>query len=297
MFNLLRGELYKLRKSKSFIICCLIMTLSIFFMYGAVKYAEGLDMEQATENGVQVESEQSDENDVQVENEETAENGVKFEVEVNEEETETVKEETNWIIMMSETMLKGFIILFILIFSCSFISSEYKNGAMKNITGKGYGRGKIFLAKYMATMIGTFLMVVLAVIASVIGGIIFYGTDGMNGEMIKDLMIFTGIEGLLAMGISGVYAVVSEFCRNQGIALGIGFGEILFQDAILLMLDKIFSKWDIQLSKYFIFSIVQEIPIDSFDEKIVIRAMVSLAVTVVTVGLIGIAHFKKTDIK
>lgn len=285
MFNLLRGELYKLRKSKSFIVCCLIMTLSIFFIYGMVKYVENLDTTQPAQNGVQAENEKS------------AGNGVKFEVEVNEEKTETVKEETNWIIMMSETMLKGFIILFILIFSCSFISSEYKKGAIKNITGKGNGRGKIFLAKYMTTMIGTFLMVVLAIITSLIGGIIFYGTDGVNGEMIKNLMIFTGIEGLLAMGISGVYAVISEFCRNQGIALGIGFGEILFQDAILLMLDKIFSKWDIQLSKYFIFSIVQEIPIDSFDEKIIIRAMVSLAVTIITVGLIGILHFKKTDIK
>lgn len=295
MFNLLRGELYKLRKSKSFIICCLIMILSIFFMYGVVKYGESLEKEKAAENEVQVENEQAVENDVQTENEQSAENGVKFEVSVNEEAAET--DEINWIITISETLMKGFIILFIAIFSCGFILSEYKNGAIKNITGKGYGRGKIFLAKYMTTMVGTFLMVILAIIVSLIAGIIFYGTDGINGEMIKYLMIFTGIEALLAMGISGVYAVVSEFCRNQGVALGIIFGEILFQDFLLLMLDNILSKWNIQPSKYFIFSIVTEIPIDCFDEKIVIRAMASLAVTVITVGIIGVLHFKKTDIK
>lgn len=164
MPKLMYSEFYKLRKSKSFYICGIVTIVFVLLVYGTFFLMDKAQQEHV-ENGSY---------------------GVTVTVE-NVEENAPVWDSIE-ILDVEQQMFGGFAGIIIAVFSAIFVIGEYGNGAMKNITGKGYARWKIFLTKYIATGIAVILLLLFMVFAVVLFGIIFKGSGGLTGEF----FIFAG---------------------------------------------------------------------------------------------------------
>lgn len=276
MLNLLSGELYKLRKSKCFLVCLALMVVSVIFMYGTLYLAN--EMQQGEiENG-------------------TA--GVVVSVDVQESsEGETVLEN----IMISEVLqvvMGGFCSFIVVIFNAIYVIGEFGHGAIKNMAGKGYSRSKIFISKYVSCLLGTVVMLVTGAVSNLAVGCIVIGTDSVNGVMLKDYTICTLLMSGLILAISSLVVAISEISRN--LAVGISIAVCIvggISSLIFLGVDLVLKRFSVQPSQYWLMNLLQECPYTDFGGEIVQRIIVSIVFWTSVSIVIGLCHFRKADIK
>lgn len=276
MLNLLSGELYKLRKSKGFLVCLVLTVVSVIFMYGTLYLAN--EMQQGEiENG-------------------TA--GVTVFTDGQESsESENVLEDIT-ISEVLQVIMGGFCSFIVVIFNAIYVIGEFGHGAIKNMTGKGYSRSKIFISKYVSCILGTVIMLVTGAVSNLAVGCIVIGTDDINGIMLKDYTIYTILMLGLIMAISSLVVAVSEISRNLAVGISIavcivgGISSLFFSG-----LDLVLKRFSVQPSQYWLMDLVQECPYTDFGGEMIQRIIISIVFWTSASIIIGIYHFHKADIK
>lgn len=279
MINLLNGELYKLRKSKCVYICSITMIVFVMVMYGTLKLADKIQQGEI-ENGSM---------GVIVSEEKMEENGEGF---------TSIFDQIS-ILDILQQMCGSFSGIFTAIFAAIFVYKEYGNGAIKNVTGKGYGRWKVFASKYIITMAAAAIMMMIMMIVTLLFGIVFKGTEELNGEFLKNLCIYGGIQLLLGAALVGLIISVNEFCRNLGVGIAISLCFICFSDFISAGFDLIlkYCHFDFKISDYWLLDLMGNCPLTDIEKSFVTRAVLTAIFWIVFSFGIGVLHFKKADIK
>lgn len=277
MINLLRGEFYKLRKSKCVYICGIVMIVFVLFLYGTLYLADRIQQGEM-------------------------ENGsygffVSEELEGKDGQEPLSVWDTVGILDVEQQMFSNFAWIILTVFSSVFVIGEYGNGTVKNMVGKGYERWKIFLAKYIATTVTAILMLLIMAGATLILGTIFRGTDGLNREFYQNLCSYTGIQILFGAVLIGIVIAVSEVCRNLGAGIAISIGIISFSSLITAGLDLVFHKWNFKPSDYWITDLIVNCPVTDIDKNFLIRAVITSVVWIVLIFGMGVLHFGKADVK
>lgn len=273
MPNLMHSEFYKLRKSKSFYICGIVMIAFVLILYGTLMLLDTAQQEEVGSNsyGVTV----------------TAENA---------EENASVWDSIG-ILDVEQQMFGGFAGIITTVFAVIFVIGEYGNGAMKNMAGKGYARWKIFLSKYIVTGAAVILLMLWMVFAIVLFGSIFTGTGGLNGEFFKNLCKYTAVQLLLGVVLTGIMITISEFCRNLGAGISIGICVVIFSTTLTSALDLVFRKLSFRPSDYWLLDLVEQCPVTGIDIRFLVRAAASAVFWMALSLFAGIWHFRKTDVK
>ena len=111
MINLMRGELYKLFKSKCFYVCSIVLVSFVLLMYGMFSLVDMVDKEEAAMAGNV---------------------GITVSVETNMPEELPIWEQMG-VIDLVQMMFSSMGSLLIAIFASVFVCSEYTCGAIKNI--------------------------------------------------------------------------------------------------------------------------------------------------------------------
>lgn len=273
MFNLLSGEFYKVRKSGSFYVCCIILVSFLLLIYGAFKLADAGEQENMENNPVQV---------------------------VNTVESGSDSSDAGILILdVEQVMIRIILGIVTAVFASIFVIGEYGNGAIKNITGKGYSREKIYLAKYLITIIAIIIMFIITVIATLLCGIIFYGMDGINAEFFKELCQYAGIQLLLETAFIGVVVAIDEISRSKGVAVAVSLGLVMASDLVFVAIDAflLYIKVDFRTSKYWITRLISECPVSGIDNEFVMRVIGSVVFWTIAALAAGLIHFKKADVK
>lgn len=269
MFNLLNGEFYKWKKSKSFKVCCLITILFILFMYGSFLLADKVQKGEM-ENG-------------------TA--GV-----VVETESESIMDSIG-ILDMEQLIFGSVAGIVTAVFVCIFVIGEYGNGAIKNIVGKGTSRNSIFLAKYFMAMIATIFLLIIIGIVTLICGLFILGMDSMNAEFIKNLCQYVGIQILLGAAFAGIIVAIGELSRNLGVGISVCLGVYMIAGTLFSGLDLLFHKVDFKPSDYWIGNLVTKCPLNNISGDFMSRVMIAVIFLIVVSMAAGMLHFKKADVK
>lgn len=115
MINLLSSELYKLRKSKSFLVSGILSAVFVLFLYVFYALAVGGMLNMPDAEGTAI--------------------------------LESVPNQ-GILEVMRQTYANSNAIIFVTIFVCLFVLGDYSGGAIKNLVGKGARREEIFLAKF-----------------------------------------------------------------------------------------------------------------------------------------------------
>lgn len=273
MINLLYGEFYKLRKSKCVYICCMILIVCVAFIYGMFVIADKIQKGEAENSPL-----------------------VMVEVENNTEAASSIWEEIS-VLDIAQQLFGAFAGIITAIFASIFVIGEYGHGAIKNVTGKGYARWKIFFAKYLSTTLVTVLMLIIMSIANLLCGIIFMGTDGLNMEFYQNWCSYTGIQLLFGAALVGIIIVISEICRNLGTGISIGICLVSLSSLVTGGLDMVFYRWNMKPSDYWITDLISNCPITNIDSEFMIRAVAASVVWIVLSLCIGGLHFQKADVK
>lgn len=278
MFNLLKGEAYKLVKSRAFYVTCLIGVISVIFLYGMLITASKIQSGEMANGSAGV---------------------VVSDEEMQESSVPLLEELTTLDIL--QQMYPNFTVFFIAVFNSIFVIGEYANGMIKNIVGKGYARWKVFISKYvMSVLAASFLMILTTVVTMIIG--YFVGTgQSAGGAPFMDILKYVGIQLLLCIAYCGVVVTVSELCRSMGAGIAVNFAIATFSVIVVIALDRlvqlILPQLDFKISSYWLIGLMSECPVKDISVEVVLHIVIVSVIWIIITAGIGIFHFKKADIK
>lgn len=278
MFNLLKGEFYKLIKSRAFYVTCLVGIISVIFLYGMLLTASKIQSGEVENGSV----------------------GVVVSDEEMQESSVPVLEKLTTLDILQQ-MYSNFTVFFIAVFISIFVVGEYTNGVIKNIVGKGYARWKIFISKYvMSALAAAFFMILTTVVTVVIGYFVGAG-QAADSVSFMELLNYVGIQLLICIAYCGVVATVSELCRSMGAGIAVNFAIATFSVIIVIALDDlvqlILPQSDFKISSYWLVSLMSECPIKDMKVESVLHIVAVSVIWIILTAGIGIFHFKKADVK
>lgn len=279
MFNLLSGEFYKLKKSRSMLVCCIVIVGFVLFLYGMLimldKVMKG-EIESSSVGMVYVSEDEIDEN------------------------MESVFDEITIMEVLEQMFysLGGFVTA---VFTAIFVIGEYTNGAAKNIVGKGIARWQIFLVKYIAVLAAAVLQLLILIIVTIICGAVIEGTERFDTVFWKNLCTYIGIQLLLGTAFAGVIAAISEICRNLAAGISIGLGLVCFSTPLTMGLDLLakllFPQAEWKPSDFWLRDLIANCPNRDIDKGFLERAIIAATLWTLFAAIVGIVHIRKADIK
>lgn len=274
MLNLLSSELYKLKKSKSFKVCLiasLCMIVYIFVMFGMIMAISTGSMENGTAG-----------------------------IMVTTQGTEDIADELfNSILdVISQIYSMGFGTIFVAIFICIWVISEYSNGAIKNVTGKGYTRKQVFLAKYLSTNLATCIMHISCLIVTTLGALIL-DRNGVNAQFFQNLFLYAALQILFGIALTGIIIAICEISRNIAAGISISLAIVIFSNVIVQGIDLFFETLHINFktSTYWITNVISECPIIDCTMDFIGRGIYVAMMWIALSFVLGMVHFERTDIK
>ncbi len=275
MFNLLRGELFKLKKGKNIWVCLIIIVVFVLLLYFILNMVDNMKQIESTKTNIS--------------------NNLSVGVTVPEGISSVWNE--FGIIDVTQQVLGGIGAILTAVFACIFVIGEFNNGSIKNIVGKGYARWKVFAAKYIATVVVAACMLLFMVIVTFIFGVIIVGTGNINASNLYDLSVYAGIEIILGASLTGIMVVVSECTRNLGAGITISMGIIMFSSLLTSGLDLLCHSLQFKPSDYWLMDLIGNCPATGIESEFVVRAVIMSFVWIALSMTLGMVHFQKADIK
>ena len=192
MINLLKGDFYKLKRSKSFYICTSICVglIAFFAAYIAIDYASFEKLKE-----------------------------------------QVYLSTFAWIYLpFNETsFLPTFMPIFQAIFITMFVTSEYTSGTIKDGVSLGYSRTKIYLSKLITVSVGSIIMMLAAIFSTGLAAILIFGIYGsFSINDLLQLVRMAGISGLLFIGFAGIFLMVGTLVKNMGHSMAINICIVIF---------------------------------------------------------------------
>lgn len=288
MLNLFRAECYKLWKAKSFYICCLIGAGIALLLYGTLFLVDNLEKMEAQQGqgGVHVMATVN-------EGTESPEGAGHL-----EEAAQIPMSQKIGIMGVIEQMMSGSMAGFIVtVFVSIFVIGEYTNGAIKNVVGKGYSRGTVFISKLLAAELAALLINLVVVGATLLFGAILMGKGGISAIAWKDLTAFVGIQLAFSAALAAIAALIGETTRSLAAGISISLGIVMFSTSITAGLDLLFHNLNWKPSDYWLLDLQTTALEDILHGDFLFRAAIISLAWFLAAAIAGTLHFRKADIK
>lgn len=188
----------------------------------------------------------------------------------------------------------------VLIFICVFVLGVYSCGAMNNLAGKGYRRGEIFLARFLVTEFGATVNYLFTALATLLGGIVYMGIDGLNSAFFYDFFLYTVINLLYLTSLTAIIIFLCELVEKMAAGIVISIvGILLGSYALMQGLDLLCILFNIQFqpSKYWIITIIQQCPCRDIPTEFVTSSGLIAGFWLIVSLVGGMFYFMNKDIK
>lgn len=271
MLNIIRGDLYRLRKSRSFAYCLLGIVIVTLISYVLIEWTMAV-ADGRTSGGA---------------------GGIN--ISVNEPD---IFSDMGSAEIMSEVASSKYAFIFFAIFVCVWVTSEFGCGAIKNIVGKGCSKVKIFLAKYITAIGIVFILNVFAYVAVILLGFVFNGVGDISRQFLSDFFSYAALQTLLMIAYAGIVITVSEIARNTAVGIAISMLIFIFSSKLMEVFDLLLNIFgiDAKVSEYWIMSVVYDCYIGTIGTGFVIKSIVISVFWTALSLAIGMLHFSRTDI-
>lgn len=261
MRNLVRSDLYRMFKSKSFYICNLVAWFLIAINIFMLEWANNM---------------------LGAENEMYSELPFKDAI-------------TYGITSFSNSNMHTILAIFAGIFVCA----EFAHGTMKNVVSKGFSKVHIYFSKVITMIVASFITMLSCVVIGTLSATIVMGSVGdFSGEYVLTTLKNMGIELLLIAALTSVLVMVAMVVRNLGGVIAINIVVIVMIAPILFIVLEYLTRKKIKFTE---FSIINNLAVyyqnDAMPGTDYLRsAIVAVVFLVATCGL-GLLAFKKSDVK
>ena len=263
MINLIHSELYKLRKSRSFRVAgglAVLFTMIVYLMYELLRNNMVEGLDAAAAEAV-------------------------FEVDILQ--------------ILREMFANSNTIIFVTVFVCLFVLGDHTGGAIKNFVGKGFRREEIYLARFLVTEFGAVMIYLLTALAVFSGGLVFFGTEQINGTMLYDFASYLSLHILYLTGYTAIIIMACEMTRNMmGILISI-LGVLLLSNVLLEGIDIVIRALGMPfaISKYWILTVIRSCPVTDIPARFVTGSGIITGVWLIAALAAGMLYFSRKDVK
>lgn len=279
MLRLLSAEGYKLKKSKSFFVCAVVMVSVVVLMYGMMLLLDGV-VQGEIENGtagvfVTQEDQQA----------------------LDELESGSVWEQISIMDMMRQVFSGNLASCVLAVYVSIVVVSEYSSGMVKNIVGKGSSRTVIFMSKLIMAVLSSLLLLLISCAMVLACGMIFIGKSAFVGDFWQNAMVYVGMQMLLNAALAALYVLIAEVARCYAAGISASIGAAVFPTLLFTGLDVISEKYGLTLSSYWVVTRSETCPLSGITADFVLETVLVSAVWFLLSAGLGIWHFNKTDVK
>lgn len=253
MFNIIKMDLYKMFKSRSFYTLNIILILVVLSMSFLIRTTLTMDYEKAQQSNIRYhrDADKLSTNDPSI-----------TEEEYNDTITEakdTMDVNEFMLFQYSEFMISILLAIFISIFICS----ELDSGFIKNIIPLKNSRISLIISKNIIVALFIVIQAGVAIVASIVSNLIISGKVNVSG--LKELIIYLGLQMVLRLAFASLIIFISYLFRSKSTSISIGILLSLNVHGLFLkLLDKTINTFNFDLSKL---SIVGNISIFRFSPE------------------------------
>lgn len=283
MLNMIRMELYRMFRTKSFYVVSLILMASIVFTTSLVED----EMKSFTKEELQEQYEYA--------------TGQKEEEPVNFGLTVTTPTEPGKDVSVFDLFyanLKGkFIALFIVIFTVLYSSADMTSGFIKNIAGQVRSRGNLVVAKAVALFVYVVLTILFFAGVQSVSNMIFF--DSFVWGPWKEFLIYGGLQIVLHFAYALIAMCITILLRNNVISMLIVVCMCMNIAGMFYgVVDKVVGRFGIKgfhAINYTVGGKILLLPMNATGKDVWTCCSVAMAFLIVAL-FIGIVVFRKRDI-
>lgn len=290
MAGLLGAEGYKLRKSKAFYVCMAVMATTVVLIYGmmcamGVVRVAGAEVVVMSEGGSPAPGAMSESDGSAAMQEAAPDNAAPL------PETLSLPE------LVQQLFSGDFMEVILTVFVSIFVVGEYGSGMMKNIVGKGKSRSMIFLAKCLMTLAAEVLFILAGVAAMLLCGLVTLGGRAFDAGWSGMLAVYVGQQILLLAGLTAVFILIGEVCRNLAAAISVGIAVSALTPVILMGADLLCAKLPFTPSEYWIVNRSMALPLAGLTGSNIVKNVLIALFWLLAATAAGMYHFNRADVK
>lgn len=280
MCHILKAEIEKLFRSRSFMICSIIIVIMSVIVLASYQmltkvytpeFIDQLNEQMAAQSGASVEA--------------SADLNYEF------------LNHLSGISMVEMAFTGNTIQLILAVLVSIFVCSEFTGGAIKSIASRGFSRIKIYTAKYLISILAGEILAVISILVLFLGGTIMWGVGETGADFGKHLATFFAIEFLLNAALAGMMVFVAMMVRNMGGTIAINVCVLMFSGMIFSLIDLVVKLEEVKVADYWIYNIIANITSVSMNSDLINRSLIAGIFILAVSYVAGAVQFKLADIK
>ncbi|MDD2992151.1 MAG: ABC transporter permease subunit [Pygmaiobacter sp.] len=183
------------------------------------------------------------------------------------------------------------------VFVSIFVSGEFHYGTMKNYISKGLPRADIFIGKYLACAAAVSAMFVAFNVSLLVSGTVLFGFDPHGVFVLSGFVGMLAVAWLLFMAYTAVFEVVAMHLRSNGGAIAVNICTVTVFPTLLGALDFLLRGLGVKPSKLWISAGISGIAKLPLPSGALLTGVILAVVYFIAMHFVGIALFRKTDVK
>ena len=180
-----------------------------------------------------------------------------------------------------------------------FVGSEFNNGTVKIIAARNYSRLKIYLSKPLVGILASILFTLVFVLAATLTATALWGFGDVSGSYASQLLLKGALELLLGASYVSLFVMFSFLIRQSGGSLAANICFLEFTSLVVTlgeMLIHHFLGRTVTLSDYLPDMCMTALT-QNPDRNTLLRAALVGVCFLLVPTLVGAANFRKRDIK
>lgn len=293
MHKLVKAEIYKLFKNKTFKVLCVIsIGLSLLMMFMSSPLMEEVMMDSLGDMSIeQKEALVSQMSEMNSEEQVVNAGQLGFNLTAKDPMNPTALE------IYHSSFGSGAVEILIGVLIAALMAKEYTQGTIKNTLAYGKKRHEFYIAKFLATVIGITVMLACLTLVSTVGSIIMNGW-GQTFEITQLVgMISSFLAAIVAnSAVAALIMIIAIAVKSNGATIGITAGVFILVPTISGFFYGTYSWFDkiYELTPFYNSALATSIYSTNTD---LIRAICVALITIIISLVIGIQMFKVQDIK
>ncbi|MGL5152471.1 MAG: ABC transporter permease subunit [Clostridium sp.] len=292
MNRLLKAELYKLFKNKTFRVLCVISIVLSLLMAALASPLMGEVMMDALGDMPEDQKEMVlSQMGIGAEQQVVTPGSIGFHLSAKDPMNPTTLE------VYHASFGAGALEILIGVLIAAFMAKEYTQGTIKNTLAYGKKRWEFYLSKFLAIVIGTAIFTLSLVTISTIASLIMNGVGNDFGTTEIMGMLLTFVAALIANAATiSIIMIIGTLVKSNGATIGISVGIFVILPTLISFLYGIYPWFDkiYELTPFYNILLATSVLATTGD---VVRSMIIAGITTVIGLVVGIQMFKKQDIK
>ncbi len=172
------------------------------------------------------------------------------------------------------------------------VSEDYTNDITKNIYSKGYSREKLYIAKYVVSLVAMLILVLSGMlIAFFTGAVILDGIGTMGKNYVLSIICIV----IIAIAYYSLYFGISLLLKKTGGSIAICIIGPTIISLLLLMADTFLKLDNFSFSSYWIDQRISQLSATDVENDTIIGSIVTSAIIIIPMTLVPFLINRKRD--